>query len=178
MNTQVAVFGGGCFWCTEAVFDELKGIISAMPGYAAGQTENPTYEQVETGKTGHAQVTRVEFDSGQISFLDLLTVFFATHDPTTLNRQNYDIGTQYRSIILYTSDQQRQEAEKYVEKLKLDGVNVVTELKSLDKFYPAEDYHKQYFLKNPERAYCQIIINPKLEKLQQQFGELLKSHSK
>ena len=177
-KNQIVVFGGGCFWCTEAVFEELKGIISVMPGYAGGLGQDPTYEEVSSGKTGHAEVTRIEFDSTQISFHDLLTVFFGTHDPTTLNRQGNDVGTQYRSIILFTDSEQKSEAEKYISELRQGGLEIVTEVKPLDKFYEAEDYHKQYYLKNQSQSYCQIVIDPKLQKLQEKFGELLKIKTK
>ncbi len=173
-NIETVVFGGGCFWCTEAVFEELKGVVSVMPGYAGGAVENPTYEQIETGKTGHAQVSKVEFDPSKISYKDLLTVFFATHDPTTLNRQGADVGTQYRSIILYTTKEQKVAAEEFITELNKEGEQVVTELKPLEKFYEAEDYHRQYYLKNKDKPYCQLVINPKLDKLQKKFSELLK----
>jgi peptide-methionine (S)-S-oxide reductase len=178
---EIAVFGGGCFWCTEAVFSELRGVLSVMPGYAGGKMPNPTYEQVCTGATGHAEVTRIEFDPKEISFENLLTVFFATHDPTTLNRQGADVGTQYRSAIFYTSDAQKSAAEAFIKKLHDSdpgGKPVVTEITPLDKFYPAEDYHRDYFRNNPNQPYCQLIIEPKVEKLQKEFGELLKTHSK
>ncbi|MBI1839091.1 MAG: peptide-methionine (S)-S-oxide reductase MsrA [Candidatus Colwellbacteria bacterium] len=173
-KTQVAVFGGGCFWCTEAVFSELNGVISVMPGYAGGKTKNPTYEEVCSGITGHAEVTRVEFDPEMISYGDILTVFFATHDPTTLNRQGNDIGTEYRSIILYTSDEQRIEAEEFIKNFNESGPKIVTELKPLESFYEAEETHKQYYLKNQSQPYCQVIINPKLNKLRGKFDKLLK----
>lgn len=176
-SPQIAVFGGGCFWCTEAVFEELRGIISVIPGYAGGETPDPTYEQVSSGKTGHAEVAKFEFNPKQINFKDLLTVFFGIHDPTTVNRQGADVGTQYRSIILYTNEQQKQQVEEYIEKLKVDGVAVITELKPLEKFYPAEDYHRQYYIHHKDQSYCQIVINPKLEKLRQEFSELLKNKS-
>ena len=178
---EIAVFGGGCFWCTEAVFSELRGVLSVMPGYAGGKMPNPTYEQVCTGATGHAEVTRIEFDPKEISFENLLTVFFATHDPTTLNRQGADVGTQYRSAIFYTSDAQKSAAEAFIKKLHDSdpgGKPVVTEITPLDKFYPAEDYHRDYFRNNPNQPYCQLIIEPKVEKLQKEFGEPLKTHSK
>jgi peptide-methionine (S)-S-oxide reductase len=178
---EIAVFGGGCFWCTEAVFSELRGVLSVMPGYAGGKTPNPTYEQVCTGATGHAEVTRIEFDPKEISFENLLTVFFATHDPTTLNRQGADVGTQYRSAIFYTSNAQKSAAETFIKKLHDSdptGKPVVTEITPLDKFYPAEDYHRDYFRNNPNQPYCQLIIEPKVEKLQKEFAELLKTHSK
>ena len=175
METETAVFGGGCFWCTEAVYEELRGVISVMPGYAGGQTLNPTYESVSSGKTGHAETIKVEFDPLLISYEDLLTVFFATHDPTTLNRQGPDTGTQYRSMILYTNEKQKHQAEDFINKLNEDGKKVVTELKPLDKFYEAEDYHKHFYKNNPDKPYCQIVINPKIDKLKERFNDLLKS---
>jgi peptide-methionine (S)-S-oxide reductase len=176
---ETVVFGGGCFWCTEAVFKALRGVSSVMPGYAGGQTENPTYERVSSGNTGHAEVTRIEFDSGQIKFMDLLTVFFATHDPTTLNRQGNDVGTQYRSIILYTTPEQKERSEKFIADLDSEYKDhpVVTEVRPLEKFYEAESYHKDYFANNPDKAYCQLVINPKVEKVQAKFAELLKEQS-
>src|SRR5713226_3698420 len=180
-DTEVAVFGGGCFWCTEAVFDELRGVVSVMPGYAGGNVKNPTYEQVCGGQTGHAEVIRIEFDPSQIAYRDLLTVFFATHDPTTLNRQGNDVGTQYRSIILYASEEHKREAEKYTKELNESlpqGKPVVTEVKPQGEFSEAEEYHRKYYENNSFRPYCQLIINPKLQKLYKQFSELLKSHSK
>ncbi len=150
-NTQTAVLGGGCFWCTEAVFKELKGVVSEMPGYAGGIKPNPTYEEVCGGKTGHAEVTKVEFDPVQISYEDLLTVFFYTHNPTTLNRQGNDVGTQYRSVIFYTNEAQKTAAQKFIDKLNESGPKVVTTLEPFDKFYPAEDYHQGYSEKNPLR---------------------------
>lgn len=177
-QAKIAVFGGGCFWCTEAVYGELKGVISVMPGYAGGTTANPTYEQVSSGNTGHAEAIRIEYDPAQISYNDLLTVFFATHDPTTLNRQGGDIGTQYRSIILYTDETQKNEAEAFIEKLNSSGPKAVTELKPLESFYEAEDYHRQYYLKNSSAPYCQLVINPKLEKLKEKFYALLKDSEK
>lgn len=176
--TQTAIFGGGCFWCTEAVFKELRGVVSVTPGYAGGQSPNPTYESVSGGQTGHAEVIKIEFEPERIKFADLLTVFFASHDPTTLNRQGNDAGTQYRSIILYADENQKQESEKFIEKLKEDGVDAVTELKPLEKFLPAEEYHREYFKNNPDKAYCQLVINPKLQKVQKQFAALLKTHGR
>ncbi|HEV8342714.1 MAG TPA: peptide-methionine (S)-S-oxide reductase MsrA [Candidatus Binatia bacterium] len=180
-ETEVAVFGGGCFWCTEAVFDELRGVASVMPGYAGGSIKNPTYEQVCSGTTGHAEVIRIEFDPRQITFRELLTVFFATHDPTTLNRQGNDAGPQYRSIILYASDAQKQEAEKFINELNdssVYGKPIVTEVKPLGEFYEAEEYHRKYYENQPYQPYCQIIISPKMQKLYKQFTDLLKSHTK
>lgn len=180
-ETEVAVFGGGCFWCTEAVFDELRGVAWVMPGYAGGSIKNPTYEQVCSGTTGHAEVIRIEFDPRQITFRELLTVFFATHDPTTLNRQGNDAGPQYRSIILYASDAQKQEAEKFINELNdssVYGKPIVTEVKPLGEFYEAEEYHRKYYENQPYQPYCQIIISPKMQKLYKQFTDLLKSHTK
>lgn len=174
---ETAVFGGGCFWCTEAVFGKLKGVISVMPGYAGGSKANPTYEEVCGGKTGHAEVVKVEYDSDKISYQDLLTVFFTTHDPTALNRQGNDVGEQYRSVIFYTTDEQKLLAEDFIKKLNesaSDGDPIVTEAKPLANFYEAENYHRDYYAKNPKNAYCQVVINPKLNKVQEKFSELLK----
>ena len=179
--SAVAVFGGGCFWCTEAVFDELRGVKSVMSGYAGGNTKNPTYEEVCGGRTGHAEVIKIEFDPTEIAFKDLLTVFFATHDPTTLNRQGNDVGTQYRSAIFYATEEQKREAEAFIKELndsKAFGKPVVTTLEPLGEFYEAEDYHQKYYANNPYQPYCQYMIPPKLTKLHKQFGALLKSHGK
>ena len=178
-KNEIAVFGGGCFWCTEAVFNELRGVVSVMPGYAGGPSTSsgqatPTYDQVSMGNTGHAEVTRVEFDPAQITYKDLLTVFFATHDSTTLNRQGNDRGTEYRSIILYTNENQKQEAESFIKEIS----GAVTEVKPFGTFYEAEEEHKQYYQSNSQNMYCQIVINPKLEKVQKQFANLLGSHGK
>jgi peptide-methionine (S)-S-oxide reductase len=176
-NLEIAVFGGGCFWCFEAVFVKIKGVRSVVSGYAGGAKGNPTYEEVCSGKTGHAEVTKIEHDSEIISFTDLLTVFFAMHDPTTLNRQGADAGTQYRSIILYTSEKQKKEAEEFVGKLNAEKIfekPIVTEIKPLENFFPAEDYHQKYFEKNPNQAYCQFNISPKVAKLREKFGALMK----
>ena len=180
-NHEIAVFGGGCFWCTEAVFDELRGVISVMPGYAGGSLKNPTYDDVCDGRTGHAEAIRIEFDPSAISYRDLLTVFFATHDPTTLNRQGNDVGTQYRSIVLYAGTEQKKQAEGLIQELNDSsafGEPVVTEVKPLGDFYDAEDYHRKYFANNSYQPYCQFIISPKLQKLQKRFADLLKSHGK
>jgi peptide-methionine (S)-S-oxide reductase len=170
---EIAVFGGGCFWCTEAVFKELKGVVSVMPGYSGGAKENPTYEDVCSGMTGHAEVTKITYNPKLITYNDLLTVFFATHDPTTLNRQGNDVGTQYRSVIFYTGEAQKREAEEFIKELKDSGLGVVTEVKPLEKFYEAEDYHRDYYARNSSAPYCQVIINPKLKKVQEKFAELL-----
>lgn len=171
-ETEIAVLGGGCFWCTEAVFSELRGVVSLVPGYAGGAKENPTYDEVCTGETLHAEVIKIEFDPTQITYKDLLTVFFATHDPTTPNRQGNDMGTQYRSLILYSNENQKREAELYIK--NIDGA--VTQVQPLIQFYEAEDYHRHYYKNNSSQPYCQIVINPKLEKVQKQFASLLKSH--
>lgn len=168
---EIAIFGGGCFWCTEAVFKILRGVKTVMPGYAGGKIENPTYHQVSAGMTGHAEVIKIEFDPAEISYENLLTVFFASHDPTTANRQGNDVGTQYRSIILYTNEKQKGVAEKLIKEL-----GAVTELKPFEKFYEAEDYHRDYYASNPGNQYCELVINPKLEKVQAKFAELLKTH--
>jgi peptide-methionine (S)-S-oxide reductase len=180
-QSEVAVFGGGCFWCTEAVFDELRGVMSVVSGYAGGNTKNPSYEQVCGGGTGHAEVIRIEFDPSRIAFKDLLTVFFATHDPTTLNRQGNDVGTQYRSTVLYANEGQQREAKAFIKELndsKAFGRPVVTTVEPLGEFYPAENYHQKYFANNPYQPYCQFSIPPKLQKLHKQFAELLKSRGK
>jgi peptide-methionine (S)-S-oxide reductase len=174
-----AVFGGGCFWCVEAVFAELRGVHSVTSGYAGGQTKNPTYEQVCGGRTGHAEVVKVEYDPAQIAYRDLLTVFFATHDPTTLNRQGNDVGTQYRSAVFYANEEQKQEAAGFIKELdeaKSFRSAIVTTLEPLTDFYPAEDYHQNYYANNPYQPYCQYMIPPKLNKLHQQFRQLLRSH--
>jgi methionine-S-sulfoxide reductase len=174
-----AVFGGGCFWCVEAVFDELRGVRSVTSGYAGGETKNPTYEQVCSGRTGHAEVIKIEYDAAQISFRDLLAVFFSTHDPTTLNRQGNDVGTQYRSAVFYANEEQKQEAAAFMKELdeaKSFRSSIVTTLEPLTDFYPAEDYHQKYYATNPSQPYCQYMIPPKLNKLHKQYKELLKSH--
>ncbi len=174
-KVEIVIFGGGCFWCTEAVFKGLKGVISVVPGYAGGSTENPKYREVCTGRTGHAEVIKVEFDPKQISYVDLLMVFFATHDPTTLNRQGNDLGVQYRSIIIYTSKEQRFKAEAFIKRLNTnEKKQVVTELRSLTKFYPAEEYHRNYYIRNSSQPYCQLVISPKLKKLKEKYFKLLK----
>jgi peptide-methionine (S)-S-oxide reductase len=179
--TQTALFGGGCFWCTEAIFEELRGVISVMPGYTGGTVKNPTYEQVCSGTTGHAEAAKLSFDPAQISYRDLLTVFFATHDPTTRNRQGNDIGTQYRSSIFYTSEEQKAEALAFIKQLEVSdpgGRAIVTEVTPAGAFYDAEDYHRQYFKNNAGAPYCQVIIEPKVEHLQKEFAALLKEKQK
>lgn len=174
---EVAVFGGGCFWCTEAVFKMLKGVTSVEPGYAGGITKNPTYEEVSSGDTGHVEVIRIEYDPHEIIYHDLLTVFFGSHDATQMNRQGNDVGTQYRSVIFYTNVAQKEVAEKYIKELDestTEGEPIVTTVEPLDTFYPAEDYHKNYYAQNKNQGYCQVIIAPKLQKVQQQYAALLK----
>jgi peptide-methionine (S)-S-oxide reductase len=175
-KSEIAVFGGGCFWCTEAIFIRLKGVQTVESGYAGGNTENPTYDQVSMGDTGHAEAIKIEFDSSIIKYTDLLNVFFGTHDPTTLNRQGSDTGTQYRSAIFYTSEVQKTEAEEFIKKLETDKIfdaRVVTEVKPLSKFWPAESYHKRYYDQNPEKSYCTLVISPKIAKLRSHFSQLL-----
>jgi peptide-methionine (S)-S-oxide reductase len=179
---RTAVFGGGCFWCTEAVFTMLKGVSKVEPGYAGGDPsadgEHPTYERVSAGTTGHAEVIRITYDPAMISYEDLLTVFFGSHDPTTPNRQGADVGEQYRSIILYATDEERAIAErvaKGIQESLTDGTRVVTQIVPLPAggFYPAEDYHKNYFAQNASAPYCQLVIEPKIEKVRKRFAELI-----
>jgi peptide-methionine (S)-S-oxide reductase len=177
MQKEVIIFGGGCFWCTEAVFRMLKGVISVEPGYAGGDVKNPTYEQVCDGTTGHAEVIKIEYDAETIPLETLLTVFFATHDPTTKDRQGNDVGTQYRSIILYENESQKSLVETFIRELNNSskmGAPIVTEIKKLDQFYSAENYHKNYYENNKNQGYCQVVINPKLKKVQEKFTQLLK----
>lgn len=166
-RTEMATLGGGCFWCLEAVYNELKGVEKVVSGYAGGTVANPTYEQVCSGYTGHAEVTQIKYDPDVITFKDLLDVFFTIHDPTTLNRQGYDEGTQYRSIILYHDEQQKAIAEETIaalEQAKTWEDPVVTAIEPLTEFYPAEDYHQDYFKRNPLQPYCQVVIVPKVAK--------------
>ncbi len=175
---EVATLGGGCFWCTEAVFSELKGVEKAEPGYSGGSLPNPTYEQVCSGTTGHAEVMQVTFDPNVISYKEILDVFFAIHDPTTLNRQGNDVGTQYRSVIFYHSEEQKATAEKVIEELtkaKTWDAPIVTQVEPFKAFYQAEDYHKNYFKRHPEQAYCQVVIAPKVAKLRKLFLPKLKA---
>ena len=167
-ETQKATFGSGCFWCVEAVFERLDGVIDVIPGYSGGHKKNPTYREICTGTTGHAEVTQITFDPKIIGFNDLLNMFWKSHDPTTRNRQGNDVGTQYRSAIFYHNNEQRIEAEN--SKIKVDNSNiflnpVVTEITKLDKFWPAEDYHNNYYINNMDQPYCRIVIKPKLDKL-------------
>jgi peptide methionine sulfoxide reductase msrA/msrB len=173
-----ATFGGGCFWCTEAVYQQLRGVYSVTSGYSGGKKENPTYEEISTGFTGHAEVIQVEYDPQQVSFAELLEVFWMTHDPTTLNQQGADIGTQYRSVVFYHDDQQKRQAEEYQAKLDQSGAfaaPIVTEISPLTKFYAAEQYHQDYYERYPEQGYCRAVIGPKLEKLRKVFHDKLKT---
>lgn len=175
---EQVTFGSGCFWCTEAVFAELKGVESAVSGYSGGEVVNPTYEQVCSGRTGHAEVVQVTYDPKVIKFSDLLAVFWQTHDPTTLNQQGADHGTQYRSAIFYHTDEQKKEAEYYKKKLDESGAfrgPLVTEITKFEKFYPAENYHQEYFAANPEQGYCRAVIAPKVEKFRKAFADKLKT---
>ncbi len=176
-NLQIAVLGGGCFWCTEAIYKQLRGVVGVTSGYAGGEMANPKSEQVYGGSTGHAEVIKVEFDSNQVSYRDLLEVFFAVHDPTTLNKQGNDVGEQYRSIILYADEEQKQQAEAIIRELEEAHAYenpIVTEIKPLEKFYEAEDYHQDYLENNPNQPYCQLVINPKIKKFKEKFASLLK----
>jgi peptide-methionine (S)-S-oxide reductase len=176
--TETATLGGGCFWCTEAVFTQLRGVLSVYPGYAGGTVPNPSYEDVCTGRTGHAEVVQVDFDPAQLSYSDLLRVFFTVHDPTTRNRQGGDVGTQYRSIILYHTPAQKSAAEQVIQEIgaaKLWRGSIVTEVVPLAHFYPAEEYHRDYFRRNPERSYCQLVIAPKVSKFRKSFLDRLKA---
>lgn len=175
---EIATFGGGCFWCTEAVFSELRGVVSVDVGYSGGSTANPSYEQVCTGRTGHAEVVQVGFDPAKISYRDLLAVFFATHDPTSLNRQGADVGPQYRSVIFYHNADQKREAQELINELNasyLMTAPVVTELCVAQKFYPAESNHRKYYQNNSAAPYCQFVINPKLNVVRERYAKLLKS---
>lgn len=175
-TSEQATLGGGCFWCLEAVFEQLRGVSKVVSGYAGGVQPNPTYRQVCTGETGHAEVVQVTFDPNFVSFTELLDVFFATHDPTTLNRQGADIGTQYRSAIFYHSPAQKVQAERKIAEWNAAarwGRPIVTEVVPLSHFYPAEDYHQGYFRQNPNQGYCQMVIAPKVAKFRKQFTERL-----
>jgi peptide-methionine (S)-S-oxide reductase len=176
-KTAKATLAGGCFWCTEAVFAELKGVKKVVSGYTNGTVPNPTYKQVCTGLTGHAEAVEIEYDPAVVPFEKLLEVFFATHDPTTLNRQGADAGTQYRSGIYYHDDEQKQVAEKVIKALddaKVFPAKIVTEVKKAEKFYPAEDYHQDYFANNPNQPYCRAVAAPKVDKVRKVFKDLVK----
>ena len=173
---ETVVLGGGCFWCLDAVYRQVRGVESVTSGYAGGQTAHPTYEEVSGGQTGHAEVVKVEFDPAVISYAEILEIFWGIHDPTTPDRQGSDVGNQYRSIIFYANQNQRTRAAKSLDAAqKLWERPIVTEIKPLADFYSAEDYHQDYFAKNPAQAYCQLVINPKLAKFRQRFGRWLKN---
>jgi peptide-methionine (S)-S-oxide reductase len=177
LTSETATFGSGCFWCSEAVFSELKGVTKVLPGYAGGTVPNPTYEQVCSDSTGHAEVAQITYDPTVISYRELLEVLFSTHDPTTKNRQGNDEGSQYRSVILYASEDQRKEAEAMIRELSQEKVfrnPIVTEIIPLTAFYPAEDYHREYFKRNSGQPYCQFVIAPKLSKFRAHWKSKLK----
>ena len=175
-NRESIVLGGGCFWCLDALYRRVKGVVSVTSGYAGGDTEQPTYEQVSSGTTNHAEVVNVKFNSKEINLETILEIFWAMHDPTTRNQQGNDVGTQYRSAIYYNNDKQKNVIEESLEKVakKLWNQPITTEIKPIDTFWPAEDYHQDYFSKNPESGYCQIIINPKLNQFKQKFKNKIK----
>jgi peptide-methionine (S)-S-oxide reductase len=176
-STEMTTLAGGCFWCLEAVYDELKGVLDVVSGYSGGQVENPTYQQVVTGSTGHAEVVQITFDPAQISFREILGVFFTIHDPTTLNRQGADVGTQYRSAIFYHTEEQKEIAEDVIRDLEAEQIwngKIVTEMTPLKQFFPAEDYHQEYYAKNPGQGYCRIVIAPKVTKFRNKYSEKLK----
>lgn len=177
MAIEKALLGGGCFWCLEAVFNDTEGVSSAISGYAGGARPHPTYQQVCTGATGHAEVVEITFDNDVISFEALLTIFFAIHDPTTLNRQGNDVGTQYRSVIFYVNEAQEQAARTLVSALEAEKVYaspIVTEISPAPVFYAAEEYHQRYFARNPVQGYCQLVVAPKLAKFRKQFASRVK----
>ncbi len=178
MSKEVATLGGGCFWCVEAVFNQLKGVESAISGYMGGHVDNPTYEQVCNKTTGHAEIVNVTFDNSVISFQDVLNVFFTVHDPTTLNRQGNDIGPQYRSGIWYHSEEQKRIAEETIKRIDSEGLfsnKIVTEVTPASKFWVAEGYHQNYFANNPNQGYCSVVIAPKVAKFRKQYMEQLKA---
>jgi peptide-methionine (S)-S-oxide reductase len=173
---EVATLAGGCFWCIEAVFQEVNGVKKAVSGYAGGKTPNPTYEEVSTGQTGHAESVQVTFDPKKISYREILEIFFSVHDPTTPDRQGADVGTQYRSVIFYHDEAQKAIAQRLIgemNKNKMWANPIVTQIVPLEKFYPAEEYHQKYFLRHPERAYCQVVISPKVAKFRKKWAKRL-----
>ena len=176
-QTETITLGGGCFWCLEAVYDQLEGVLDVVSGYAGGHLPNPDYKTVCNGTTGHAEVVQVTFDPQEISFKEILEVFFSIHDPTTLNRQGADVGTQYRSAIFYHSDEQKTVAEDVMAEIKAANIwdnPIVTEITPLDVFFPAEEYHQEYFQRNPYQGYCQVVIAPKVAKFRQKYAHRLK----
>jgi peptide-methionine (S)-S-oxide reductase len=178
MPSEIATLGGGCFWCLEAVYDRMEGVIAVTSGYMGGKAENPTYQQVCSGKTGHAEVVQVEFDPAVAGYRDILEVFFSIHDPTTLNRQGNDIGTQYRSVIFYHSDEQRRVAEDMIRELESEkafDAPIVTAVEPAQPFYGAEGYHQDYFANNPNQPYCAFVVAPKVAKFRKKFAQRLRA---
>lgn len=176
MNYRTATFGGGCFWCLEAIFKDLQGVVAVVPGYSGGHVENPTYKQVCTDETGHAEVLQITYDPDVIGYRELLEVFFSIHDPTTLNRQGGDTGSQYRSVIFYATEEEKETAKDVITRMAdLWDDPIITELTELSIFYPAEDYHHDYFALNPQQGYCQMVIAPKVAKFRKEFQARLKS---
>ncbi len=176
-NEEVATFGGGCFWCVEAIYERVNGVHGVISGYSGGHVENPDYRQVTTGLTGHAEVVQITYDPQVVTFYELLEIFFKTHDPTTLNRQGADVGTQYRSIILYHSEEQKKQSEEIIAELNGAGIYpnpIVTQVEPFKKFYEAEDYHQEYYENNPNQGYCRMVIQPKVEKFEKVFRDKLK----
>ena len=174
---EIATFGGGCFWCTEAIFERVKGVQEVESGYAGGHVSNPDYKMVTSGTTGHAEVIQITFDPEVVTYLELLEIFFKTHDPTTLNRQGADVGTQYRSIVLYHNEQQNKLAREVLDELDSEGIwsdPIITEIQAFEEFYSAEAYHQEYFENNPNQGYCRLVITPKLDKFEKVFKEKLK----
>jgi peptide-methionine (S)-S-oxide reductase len=179
-NLETATLAAGCFWCVEAIFDDLRGVKDVVSGYSGGHKENPTYREVCSETTGHAEVVQIRFDPQEISFKEILQVFFTVHDPTTLNRQGNDIGSSYRSAIFYHSDEQKRVAEEVIKEITNEGIydnSIVTEVTAFDKFYPAEDYHQEYFANNPTQPYCAAVVSPKVAKFRQKYVNRLKSNS-
>ena len=177
-NLEAATLAAGCFWCVEAIFDDLKGVEDVVSGYSGGHTENPTYKEVCSETTGHAEVVQIRFDPSELSYKELLQVFFTVHDPTTLNRQGGDIGTSYRSAVFYHSDEQKRVAEATIAEFNAEGIYdnpIVTQVAAFDKFWPAEDYHQEYFANNPNQPYCNAVVAPKVAKFRQKFLSRLKS---
>ena len=171
---ETIILAGGCFWCTEAIFKSLKDVASAIPGYSGGKVDNPSYEQISMGNTSHAEVAKIEFDPNILQLKDLLYVFFKLHDPTTLNRQGADVGTQYRSAIFYTNESQKEIVDKVLSEVQSDHKDkIVTEVKEFTKFFPAEGYHRDYYFKNSPQPYCKLVIDPKIEKLKKEFSNML-----
>jgi peptide-methionine (S)-S-oxide reductase len=177
-QTEITTLGGGCFWCLEAVYDQLEGVLDVVSGYMGGHITNPDYESVCTGKTGHAEVVQVTFDPSVITYTEILEIFFSIHDPTTLNRQGADVGTQYRSEIFYHSEEQKNTAEKVIAEIEAAKIwpnPIVTAISALDTFYPAEAYHQEYFQRNPYQGYCQVVVAPKVAKFRQKYAHRLKT---